>query len=99
VSEVVPLYGPPDAFVVRFDAQQYERHQDTLDPLSFSPAPFGRGATDISMGGDDDTGPEWTVFFRADLSAQDQAILRGYLGTLPAVISVQFCDSPGECGR
>lgn len=98
VSEVVPLYRPPDAFIVRFDSRQYQRHEDMLDALSVSPPSFGRGAVSVSIGADD-AGPEWGVFFRTDLSSRGQAILRDYLGTLPGVIDVRYCDSPYDCGR
>lgn len=97
-SQVVPLYGPANAFVVRFDGQQYQGHADLLGRLAVSPPRFGRGATDISIG-EDDTGPQWTVFFRSDLSSRGQAALRSYLGGLPAATSVRLCDSPQECGR
>jgi hypothetical protein len=97
-SQVVALDGPPNAFVVQFDGQQYQGHADMLDQLAVSPPQFGRGATDISVG-EDSIGPQWTVFFRSDLSSQGQTALRSYLGGLPAATDVRLCASPRDCGR
>lgn len=98
ISQVVPLYGPPTAFVVQFDGRQYQGHADLLDQLAVNPPRFGHGATDVGTGADD-TGPQWTVSFDSNLSPQGQAALRSYLSGLPAVTNVRLCDSPRECGR
>jgi hypothetical protein len=98
IGQVVPLFSPPDAFVVQFDATQYRENTQVLDQLAINPPRFERGATEVSVGADN-AGPEWTVFFRSDLSPNGQASLRAYLGKLPAVAGVRLCGSPTECGR
>jgi hypothetical protein len=69
-----------------------------LDPISFNPPQFGHGAISTSVSGND-TGPQWTVLFRPDLSWPEQEELWSTLTTLPAVTDVRYCDSPVECGH
>ncbi|WP_410593982.1 hypothetical protein [Amycolatopsis sp. lyj-23] len=89
----VRAFRPMDAFVVQFDRRGYAENSDTLRPLLDNPPRFGLGATDISSGSTQ-AGPEWSVFFRPDLSTQDKGALEGYLRGLPAVVSVALCEPP-----
>jgi hypothetical protein len=92
-AESVRAFRPLNAFVVQFDQQEYEKHKETLRPLSYTPSPIGRGSTNISIGGTD-VGPQWIVFFRKDISPEEKAVLQGHLSDLPSVTSVRPCEPP-----
>ncbi len=90
--------GEYDVFVVQFDGQEYRNHEDALRLTSLSPAPFGRGASSVSVGAGPD-GPRWSVSFPEELPAEDRARLREYLSERPAVLSVTECDEQPACVR
>jgi hypothetical protein len=91
--EAVRAFRPIDAYVVQFDGEGYQSHEDTLRPLSRSPSPIGRGTAEVSIGGTDE-GPRWIVHFREGISPQERAALQDYLRGLPSATSVKRCEPP-----
>ncbi len=92
-AESLRAFRPPNALVVQFNQQEYEKNRGALRPLSYTPSPIGRGSTGISIGASQ-AGPRWIVWFRKDISPEEKAVLQDYLSDLPSAPSVMPCEPP-----